>query len=57
MLGGLLMVVGVALAGAGLRLATSRPRPIDLGGGLLAALGVLMALLGVGRLLSPVFFS
>lgn len=57
LLGLLLILVGGTLAVFGVRLATGRARPADLGGMVLAPLGVVVALLGAGRLLSPTFFS
>jgi len=53
--GGLLVCVGLVLAASGMRLATERRRPVDIGGALLAATGLLVALLGAGRLLSNDF--
>ena len=55
-LGAVLVVIGLALAVVGVRLATERPRPIDLGGALLGPAGLLVALVGAGRMLSPAFF-
>jgi lysophospholipase L1-like esterase len=57
MLGIALVLVGVTLAGLGVRTALERPRPLNLAGMLLAPLGLGLALLGVGRLLSPGFFG
>lgn len=57
LLGVVLIVFGGALAVVGVRLAMGRARPADLGGMVLAPLGVVVALLGAGRLLSPSFFS
>ena len=52
-----LVLAGLALAGLGVRLALERPRPLNLGGMLLAPLGLCLAFLGVGRMLSPTFFG
>jgi hypothetical protein len=52
-----LVVVGLGLCGYGVTLATGRRRPIDLLGSLLAAVGLAIAALGAGRLLSERFFS
>jgi hypothetical protein len=41
----------------GVVLATGKHRPMDLIGAVLAAAGLAIAMLGVGRLLSPHFFS
>ena len=57
MIGILGIVVGLVLAVMGLRLALGRRRPVNLMGMLLAPLGLLVALLGTGRLLSPEFFQ
>jgi hypothetical membrane protein len=51
-----LIVVGLAATVYGVRLASERRRPVDLAGTLLAAAGLALALLGVGRLLSDRFF-
>jgi hypothetical membrane protein len=51
-----LIVVGLAATVYGVRLASERRRPVDLAGALLAAAGLALALLGVGRLLSDRFF-
>jgi hypothetical protein len=56
-LGLLLTVPGLVLATVGVRVAAERPRPASLGGALLAAVGLLVALLGAGRALSPRFFG
>jgi hypothetical membrane protein len=50
-----LIVVGLAATVYGVRLASERRRPVDLAGALLAAAGLALALLGVGRLLSERF--
>jgi hypothetical membrane protein len=50
-----LIVVGLAATVYGVRLASERRRPVDLAGALLAAAGLALALLGVGRLLSDRF--
>lgn len=54
---GLLILVGLALCGYGVVLATNTRRPLDLVGALLAAGGLATAMLGAGRLLSQRFFS
>jgi hypothetical protein len=54
---GLLVVTGLCVCIYGFDLATSRKRPIDLLGGLLAALGFAIAAIGAGRLLSERFFA
>jgi hypothetical protein len=51
-----LIVIGLAATVHGVRLVNERHRPIDLAGALLAAAGLVSALLGVGRLLSRNFF-
>jgi drug/metabolite transporter (DMT)-like permease len=51
-----LIVVGLAATVYGVLLASERHRPVDLAGALLAAAGLALALLGVGRLLSDRFF-
>ena len=51
-----LVLLGLAATVYGVRLATMRRRPADLAGALLAAAGLALALLGVGRLLSNKFF-
>ncbi|MGB8296323.1 MAG: hypothetical protein WCG85_12925 [Polyangia bacterium] len=51
-----LIVIGLAAAVYGVRLVNERHRPIDLAGALLAAAGLVVALAGVGRLLSKDFF-
>jgi len=51
-----LVLAGLALGGYGVVLATSRRRPVDLLGAVLAAAGLAMAMLGAGRLLSERFF-
>ena len=53
----LLIVAGLALCAYGVRLATGRRRPLDLLGAFLAAAGMVIAMLGAGRLLSERFFS
>jgi hypothetical protein len=52
----LLVLLGLAATVHGVRLATERRRPVDLAGALLAAAGLALAMLGVGRLLSDKFF-
>jgi len=52
-----LVVVGLLVAGFGVRVALERPRPRNLAGMLLAPVGLCVALLGVGRMLSPAFFG
>jgi hypothetical protein len=52
-----LILVGLALCGYGVGLATKTRRPLDLLGALLAAAGLATAMLGAGRLLSQRFFS
>jgi hypothetical protein len=51
-----LIPLGLAATVTGVRMATLRHRPVDLAGALLAAVGLALALLGVGRLLSDKFF-
>jgi hypothetical protein len=53
----LLVITGLAFCGYGVVVATSRRRPLDLLGALLAAAGLATAMLGAGRLLSHRFFS
>jgi lysophospholipase L1-like esterase len=57
MIGTPLILIGVVVAALGIRLALERRRPINLVGMLLAPSGLLVALLGAGRLLSPAFFG
>jgi lysophospholipase L1-like esterase len=57
MWGFVLVVVGLGVAGFGVRVALERPRPRNLAGMLLAPVGLCVALLGVGRMLSPAFFG
>jgi lysophospholipase L1-like esterase len=52
-----LVLAGILVAGFGVRVALERPRPLNLAGMLLAPLGLCVALLGVGRVLSPSFFG
>src|SRR3954471_6216957 len=52
-----LIVPGLLAAGFGVRLALERPRPRNLAGMLLAPVGLCVALLGVGRILTPSFFG
>jgi hypothetical protein len=52
-----LIVLGLALCGYGVLLATGKRRPVDLLGAMLAATGLAIAMLGAGRLLSERFFS
>jgi hypothetical protein len=52
-----LIVLGLAGCVYGVVLATGMRRPMDLVGALLAAAGLAVAMLGVGRLLSERFFS
>jgi hypothetical protein len=52
-----LVLLGLALCGYGVVLATKMRRPVDLLGALLAAGGLFTAMLGAGRLLSTRFFS
>jgi lysophospholipase L1-like esterase len=52
-----LILVGGALGALGVRVALERPRPLNLAGMLLAPAGLAIALLGVGRVLSPSFFG
>ncbi|HXU82915.1 MAG TPA: GDSL-type esterase/lipase family protein, partial [Polyangia bacterium] len=52
-----LVLAGILVAGFGVRLALEAPRPRNLIGMLLAPLGLCVALVGVGRLLSPGFFG
>jgi drug/metabolite transporter (DMT)-like permease len=51
-----LIVIGLVATVYGVLLASERRRPVDLAGMLLAAAGLALALLGVGRLLSDSFF-
>ncbi len=51
----ILIAIGLPATVQGVRLATGRHRPVDLAGALLAAAGLALALLGVGRLLSGKF--
>jgi drug/metabolite transporter (DMT)-like permease len=51
-----LIAIGLVATVYGARLASERRRPVDLAGALLAAAGLALALLGVGRLLSERFF-
>jgi hypothetical protein len=55
LLGFILIVIGLPATIQGVRLATERHRPVDIAGALLAAGGLGLALLGVGRLLSGRF--
>src|SRR4051794_18240725 len=57
MLGLALVLAGLLGAGFGVRLALERARPRNLAGMLLGPLGLCVALLGVGRLMSPSFFG
>ena len=50
-LGGFLTVVGLVLMVVGVRAALGRPRPVNLGGALLAPAGLIVAFIGVVRLL------
>jgi len=52
-----LILAGILLTGFGVRVAIERGRPRNLAGMLLAPLGLGLALLGVGRMLSPTFFG
>ena len=56
-LGGFLIVAGLAVMVTGVRIATQKPRPANIGGALLAPLGLAIAFLGAARLLSPAFFG
>ena len=51
-----LIVIGLVATVYGVLLASERRRPVDLAGMLLAAAGLALAVLGVGRLLSDSFF-
>ena len=51
----ILIAIGLPATVKGVILATARRRPVDIAGALLAAAGLAMALLGVGRLLSGRF--
>jgi lysophospholipase L1-like esterase len=52
-----LVLAGILITGAGVRVALERGRPLNLAGMLLAPLGLCLALMGVGRVLSPSFFG
>jgi hypothetical protein len=52
-----LVLGGLPIAALGVRMALERGRPLDLAGMLVAPLGLCLALLGAGRMLSPVFFG
>lgn len=52
-----LLLLGIPLSGYGLYLGLSRPRPLDLAGMFLGSVGIIMAILGVGRWLSVRFFQ
>jgi uncharacterized BrkB/YihY/UPF0761 family membrane protein len=52
-----LIVLGLAMCGYGVVLATGKHRPLDFIGAVLAAAGLAIAMLGVGRLLAQRFFS
>jgi hypothetical protein len=52
-----LIVLGLAACVWGVLLATGMRRPMDLVGALLAAVGLAVAMLGAGRLLSERFFT
>lgn len=52
-----LVLAGILITGVGVRVALERGRPLALAGMLAAPLGLCLALLGVGRLLSPTFFG
>ncbi len=52
-----LLVLGLAVCAWGVLWATGMRRPLDLVGALLAAGGLIIAMLGAGRLLSERFFS
>ena len=54
---GFLVLTGLLSCAYGIALATSRRRPLDLLGGLLAAVGLALATLGAGRMLSERFFT
>jgi hypothetical protein len=56
MLGALVTVGGLVLGTWGVVTALRGRRPASLGGALLAALGLALALMGVTRLLVPSFF-
>jgi hypothetical protein len=57
MLAVVLVLLGLVLAGCGVWLATERPRPINLAGAVLAPIGICLALVGAGRLMSPTFWG
>jgi lysophospholipase L1-like esterase len=57
MWGLVLVLAGLLVAGFGVRVALERPRPRNLAGMLLAPVGLCVALLGAGRMLSPAFFG
>jgi drug/metabolite transporter (DMT)-like permease len=50
------IMIGLVATVYGVLLTSERRRPVDLAGALLAAGGLALALLGVGRLLSEKFF-
>jgi hypothetical protein len=52
-----LLLLGLPMAGYGLHIALSRKRPVDLAGVLLSIAGLLLAILGAARMLSPRLFG
>ena len=52
-----LLLFGLPLTGYGLHIALSRRRPVDLAGALLSVVGLLLAILGAARVLSPRLFN
>lgn len=57
MVGGLLVLAGIALTTWGLRIATERRRPTSLFGALVAPAGLALAFLGAARLAVPGLFG
>ena len=53
----LLLISGIVLAGFGANVALTRARPLSYVGMLVAPAGALLAMTGLGRLLNPNFFG